>query len=374
MKILLTGGGSGGHFYPLIAVAEELNRIMAEKVLIKPDLYFLSDRPYDEKALFNNEITFKKISAGKLRRYFSIKNFFDYFKTAWGITRAIFTVFRIYPDVVFSKGGYAGFPAVLASRIFRIPLVIHESDTVPGRMNAWSSKFAERIAVSYPETTTYFPKDKTAWTGNPIRKEIQTLSEGAHELLGFSKDLPTVLILGGSQGAMLINNAILDVLAELVKDFQIIHQVGPDNFQTIVGVSGVILKDSQNANRYRPFDYLNVESLKMAASCADIIVSRAGSSIFEIALWGKPSFIIPITDSNGDHQKKNAIAYEKSGACFVIEEANLKPHILLSEFKRLWQDTATREKMSENARRFAKADAAEKIARAILSIALKHEI
>lgn len=374
MKILLTGGGSGGHFYPLVAVAEELNRITAEERLIKPELYFLSDKPYDEKALFDNDITFKRISAGKLRRYFSIKNFSDTFKTAWGIVRALFTVFNIYPDVIFSKGGYVSFPVIIASRLFRIPLVIHESDTVPGRTNVWAAKFAKRVAVSYPETADLFPKDKVAWTGQPMRKEILTLTPGARELLGFSKEIPTVLILGGSQGATLINDSILDILSELVKEFQIIHQTGAPNIDAVTKVSKIILKDSPNASRYRPFDYLLGDSLKMAAGAADFVISRAGSSIFEIAVWGKPSVIIPITDSNGDHQRKNAIAYLKSGACLVIEEANLKPHILLSELRRLVSDTQLRSQMSLNAKAFARTDGAEKIARTILNIALKHDI
>lgn len=374
MKILFTGGGSGGHFYPLIAVAEELNRITKQEKLIVPELYFLSDNPYDEKALFDNEIAFKKVSAGKLRRYFSIKNITDSFKTLWGTLRAIFTVFFIYPDVIFSKGGYASFPAILASRILRIPLVIHESDTVPGRTNAWAGKFAKRIAVSYQEAARFFPNDRVAWTGQPLRKEIREIVSGAHELLKFDRNIPTILILGGSQGAELINNAVLDILSELVVEFQVIHQTGTNNLNSVSGVSRVILQKNNLASRYRPYDFLRGESLEMAAGAADFIVSRAGSTIFEIAFWGKPSIIIPIADSNGDHQRKNAIAYAKNGACLVMEETNLKPHILLSELRRLAADNVLKANMSESARAFSKPDAAEKIARAILSLALKHEV
>ena len=375
MKILLTGGGTGGHFYPLIAVAEEINRIAREKNLLKPELYFLSDREYDPKALFNNDITFKKVPAGKLRRYFSIQNFFDIFKTIAGTVKAIFTVFWMYPDVIFSKGGYGSFPAVVAARILRIPLFIHESDSVPGRANKQAGKFARKIAVSYPEAAPFFPIDKVAWTGNPVRKGIQTpLNEGAHQLLQFDRTIPTILVLGGSLGAEFINNAILDSLKDLVSNYQVIHQAGRNNIAVVSGVSQEILKGNQNANRYKVFDYLDDDSLRAAAGAADLILSRAGSAIFEIALWGKPSIIIPITDTNGDHQRKNAVAYEKAGACLVIEEANLKPHILLSEIGRILGDKALVAQMSENARTFAKPDAAEKIARAILSIALKHEV
>src|SRR5262245_12704460 len=123
----------------------------------------MSDTPYDERLLFDNDITFKKVPAGKLRRYFSLKNLSDTFKTAWGAIAAVVSVFSVYPDVVFSKGGYASFPAILAARIFRIPLVIHESDTVPGRTNQFAGKFARRIALSYAEAASYFPQDRIAW-------------------------------------------------------------------------------------------------------------------------------------------------------------------------------------------------------------------
>ncbi|OHA26327.1 MAG: hypothetical protein A3C06_04785 [Candidatus Taylorbacteria bacterium RIFCSPHIGHO2_02_FULL_46_13] len=373
MKIVLTGGGSGGHFYPLIAVTEELNKITREQNLLAPEIFFMSDKPYDKRLLFENDIIFKKVITGKLRRYFSVQNITDIFKTGWGIIAGFFTVFGIYPDIVFSKGGYTSFPAVLAARILRIPLIIHESDSVPGRANRWAGKFAGRIAVSYAEAAKFFPQGRTAWTGNPIRKEIQTPATGAHALLQFNRATPTILVLGGSQGALLINNVILEILPELLEEFQVIHQMGTANFKSVTEVISVILKDSPNKNRYRPFDYLAADSLRMAVGCADIIISRAGSTIFEIALWGKPSIIVPITDSHGDHQRENAVAYAKSGSCLVIEEANLKPHILISEVRRIINDSKLKKQMAESARRFAKPDAAEKIARAILGIALTHE-
>ncbi len=373
MKILFTGGGSGGHFYPLIAVAQKINHITHDEKLITPELFFMSDSAYDSRALFENDITFEKVSTGKLRRYFSIRNIIDTFKTIRGVAIGFFKVFRIYPDVVFGKGGYASFPALLSAKILRIPVFIHESDTVPGRTNRWAGKFARRIAVSYAQTTSYFPQDKVAWTGNPVREEIIKPIEGAHELLQFDKNVPTVLVLGGSQGAQRINDAILDILPELVSNFQVIHQVGGDNIKLITEMKPVVLKDADLQKRYKAFGYLDNQSMQMAASCADIIISRAGSTIFEIALWGEPSIIIPITDSNGDHQRQNARAYEQSGSCLVIEEANLKPHILLSEIKRIVENPELKQRMADAARAFAKPDAAEKIAHEIIRIALTHE-
>ncbi len=376
MKIVLTGGGSGGHFYPLIAVAEEINKIVDEQKILKPDIYFLSDKPYDQKALFDNDIVFKKVTAGKLRQYFSIRNIFDPIKTGWGVIRALFTVFWIYPDVVFSKGGYASFPAVIAARMLRIPVVIHESDSVPGRANRWAGKFAKRIAVSYQEAATYFTGKNVALTGNPVRASLRSPSvAGAHELLRFDRTIPTILALGGSQGAEKINNAILDSLSELTKEYQIIHQAGSANLADVQSVSSTILRENEFSSRYRVFDFLHDDALRAAVAASDLIISRAGAgALSEIALWAKPSIIIPITSSNGDHQRKNALAYAKNGACIVIEEENLKPHILISEIRNILGNQELQKQMAGRARATAQPDAAEKIARTIISIALKHEI
>ena len=160
MRILFTGGGSGGHFYPIIAIAKELTEIVKEKKLLKPDLYYMSPTDYNPSLLFENGIIYKKNSAGKLRRYFSIKNFFDFFKTGWGTLTSLIMIWRLYPDVVFGKGGYASFPALMSAKILRIPVVIHESDTSPGIVNMWAGKFAQRIAISYPEAAKFFPAGK----------------------------------------------------------------------------------------------------------------------------------------------------------------------------------------------------------------------
>jgi len=145
MKIVLTGGGSGGHFYPIIAVAQNINDLVSREKIANLEMIYISTEPYNEGALFDNNITFKKVPAGKRRVYFSFLNFLDIFKMAWGAFLAIFVLFKIYPDVVFSKGGYASYPTLFAARLLRIPIVIHESDTVPGRVNKWSAKFAKRI-------------------------------------------------------------------------------------------------------------------------------------------------------------------------------------------------------------------------------------
>ncbi|MEK7136066.1 MAG: glycosyltransferase, partial [Patescibacteria group bacterium] len=180
MKILFTGGGTGGHFYPIIAVAQELRDVIYERKLIGTKFYFMSDHPYSEKLLRDNEIIFVNTPSGKWRRYFSLKNFTDIFVLMYGTIIALWRLFAIYPDVIFSKGGYASMPAAIAARILGIPFFIHESDSRPGRANLWAGKFAVRIALSYPDAAKYFKSDKTAVIGNPMRREImRPIPEGA---------------------------------------------------------------------------------------------------------------------------------------------------------------------------------------------------
>ncbi len=376
MKILLTGGGSGGHFYPLIAVAEEINKIVKEEKLLPAQLYYMSDSPHDKSMLLENNIEFIKIPAGKIRRYFSFLNVFDFFKTITGVISALIKVFSLYPDVIFSKGAYSSFPVLIAAKLLNIPLFIHESDSVPGRTNLWAGKFAKRIAVSYPEAADFFDKNKVAFTGNPIRKNIEIVQskEKSRSFLNLKEDIPTLLILGGSLGAKIINDQIVSILPQLLEKYCVIHQVGKNNVEEVVGVTGVILADNKNKNRYRVYDYLDNLNMVMAAGASDLVVSRAGSAIFEIAGWGLPSILIPITDSNGDHQRKNAYYYSRTSlGAIVIEEINLSPNILLSEINRLVDNQEILKKMSEGAKEFIKTDAANLIAKEILNIGLKHE-
>jgi UDP-N-acetylglucosamine--N-acetylmuramyl-(pentapeptide) pyrophosphoryl-undecaprenol N-acetylglucosamine transferase len=375
MRILFTGGGSGGHFYPIIAVAQELNNLIKEKRLLDAELFYMSPTPYNPGELFENGITYKRNYAGKVRRYFSILNFFDAFKTGWGLIQSTISVFKLYPDVVFAKGGYASFPVLFAAKLLKIPVVIHESDSVPGRVNAWAGKFAEKIAISYSDAGKFFPSDKVALTGNPVRRDLATpITSGAHEYLKLDPKIPVLFVLGGSLGAKLINDTILEGLPNFVKKYQIIHQTGKNNYLEVKSTADAILFDTPEKDRYKPFDYLNELSMRMAAGASQIVISRAGSTIFEIAAWGIPAILLPITDSNGDHQRQNAFSYARSGAAEVIEEANLTSHILESEIDRLLSHEGEREKMKLAAKEFYKPQAARMIAEEILKIALSHEI
>lgn len=379
MKIVITGGGTGGHFYPLMAVADSIFQQAREQTLVPPRVYYAGPDEYNPKELFDRGIEFIHVPAGKRRIHPSgigvINNFIDFFKMGVGCLIALVKMFILFPDVVFAKGGYASFPTLLAAKILGIPVIIHESDTVPGRVNAWAAKFAKRIAVSFKESAEYFDAKKVAYTGNPVRQEISTpLKTGAFEYLGFDEHYPVISVLGGSQGSKKINDLMMRVIPELTKKYQIIHQTGKGHVDLVTGMSKLALDGSTHPERYKPVGYMSSMVIRMVASISSVIVSRAGSGIFEIAVWGVPSILIPITDTHGDHQRKNAYNFARTGGAVVIEEANLTPHILIHEIERIVENKQLQEQMSTATKSFARTDASDVIAKEVLNLALKHEI
>ncbi|MBI2099913.1 MAG: UDP-N-acetylglucosamine--N-acetylmuramyl-(pentapeptide) pyrophosphoryl-undecaprenol N-acetylglucosamine transferase [Candidatus Vogelbacteria bacterium] len=370
MKIVFAGGGTGGHFYPLIAVAEEINELVKAKRLVEAKLFYLADRPYDPRALYENSIEFRRITAGR-------SNFLGAPKIILGILTSIWQLYFIYPDVVFSKGGYVSFPVLWAARFLRLPVIIHDSDSAPGRVSLWSAKFAKRIALSYPEAASRFPPEKTAVVGNPIRRELLSpVSHGAYEFLHLTADVPTILILGGSQGAMTINDSVLDILPKLLERYQIIHQVGPNNLADVEKRASFILEQvpADHKARYKPFALLNKDALRMAAGIVALIISRGGSgAVFEFAAWGIPSIIIPIPEPTSHDQLQNAFTYARAGGAVVIEQGNLTPSILMSEINRLLGNPTLLEQMKKGSKSFARPEAGRLIAEQIIAIALGHE-
>ncbi|OGG71295.1 hypothetical protein A3F27_01845 [Candidatus Kaiserbacteria bacterium RIFCSPHIGHO2_12_FULL_53_13] len=377
MKIVLAGGGSGGHFYPLIAVAEALEDIAKEKKLIDPELFYIGPEPFDSVSLLEHEIEYRPSPAGKLRRYPSILNVFDVFKTAVGIVRSVFQLFSIYPDVVFSTGGFAAFPTLYAARLLAIPTIIYDADAKPGRVSLWSARFARWIALAHPDAAKQFPEkylNKIARTGHPIRKELEApAKEGGHEFLKLEPAVPTVFIMGGSSGATSLNEVVLDALPALLERYNVVHQTGTANLKEVSSLAGVILKDSRYASRYRGFGLLNALALRMTAGISSLVVSRAGSgTIFEIASWGIPSILIPIPTEISHDQTENAFSYARAGASAVLEQKNLTPHLLAAEIERIMNNQDLHASMSAAARSFARREAAQKIAAIVVETALEH--
>jgi len=378
MRIVLIGGGSGGHFYPLIAVAEAIEDICHERTLIEPELFYIGPPAFDAEALLEHDIEYIPSPAGKMRRYPSILNIFSIFVTSWGIVRSTLQLYHLYPDVIFSTGGFAAFPTLYAAKLLRIPVIIYDADAAPGRVSLWSSKFAKWIALAHPDAAAKFPektRHKIARVGHPIRREILAPArEGGYEFLKLDPGVPTVFIMGGSQGARAINEVVLDALKTLTSEFNVVHQTGTANLDDTSKVASVVLKDSKFANRYKMYGLLNTLALRMAAGIATVVLARAGSgTIFELASWGLPSILVPIPLDVSHDQTENAFSYARAGAAVVIEQRNLSPHVLVAEIKRIANDLELQKKMREAAKAFARPDAARKIATELLATSIEHE-
>jgi len=365
MKILFTGGGTGGHIFPIIAISREIRKICPEK---KIEFFYIGPKDeFGEIFLSQEGIKVKKILAGKIRRYFDAKSFFKnlidlLFKIPIGISQAFFYIFFLAPDLIFSKGGFGSIPAVLSGKLLGVPIFLHESDAIPGMANRFLARFSLEIFVSFPKTL-YFPEEKMILVGNPIRREIlEGSKEEAKEYFKLVGGKPLVLILGGSQGAQRINDKILEILPEILKNFELIHQGGEKNFSQVKEEAKVmIVKNFEKY--YHLFPFLKEEELKMAYAACDLIVSRAGAgTIFEIAALGKPAILIPLPEAAQDHQLKNAYTFAETGATKVLEEKNFTPHFFWERLRYLFSHPEELEKMIRAAKEFSKPNAARIIA------------
>ena len=371
-RVLLLGGGSGGHVFPLVAVASALKE-KSQQAGVSLELMMMGDGKLIKNAATETGLKFRLILAGKFRRYFSPLTIIDIFKMPVGFFQALWHIFWFMPDVVFVKGGYASLPGALVARLYFIPLFIHESDSIPGLANRVLGKLAKTIFVSFNSSQKYFKHSKTVLTGNPVRKElIMGDKPTAMTKFGLNSNFKTILVAGGSQGAQKINKIIIDSLVLLVKDFQIIHQCGESQFQLVKTESKKIIKEGEGeyANavitNYKLYPFFNANDMALAYAAADIIISRAGASnISEIAMLGKPAIIIPITNSSANHQLENALEISKFGVA-MIEEENLTPHIVINQIKSLLEPEKL-SSISEKLKTFAVFDAAEKIAEILLN-------
>jgi len=372
MRILLTGGGTCGHITPSIAVAKKIKSTAKERV----DFLFVGSVDKNAQALLETEnIKVKNIACGKFRRSLSLRNFTDIFKLAFGMIQAMWIVYWFMPDVVFSKGGFASFPGSFASWFFMCPIIVHESDSVPGLANLVIGKMAKIVIVAFGKAGEYFKKEKVILLGNPIREELLNGSaEECEKKFGLQKDNPLVFITGGSLGASFINEAVLRILSELTKSANIIHQCGNIAVKGHKGIDEIkktaseILGDDYEKDGYHPVEFIG-EELKDVLACADLIITRGGAnSLSEIASIGKPSIIIPIYNSPGNHQRENACTFKEAGAGIVIEQPNLTPNLFLMEIRKILENPELSKSMGENAKKLANPEAAQGIAEVVLEI------
>lgn len=383
MKILFTGGGTGGHIYPILAVNEQIKKITKENNL-DTEIYYVGSPEAYENILSENNISVSKIVSAKVRRYFDLRNLIDVPKFFISVLQAFWKVFFIMPDVLFSKGGPGALPVVLACSFYKIPIIIHESDSVAGMTNLVSSRFAERIGISFVTAQesflNYFKNEnkkqtaagKIALVGNPIRSSLKKEGDSAtfKKLLGFDAQKPLLMVICGSQGSTRINDFLLSAADSLLtENFQVLHQTGVNNFEQFNKELNVAIGNAGEVKTfYKTVPYFD-ENIKNAYMAADLVVSRSGSgSIFEIAAMEKPSILIPLADSAGDHQRKNAYEYANTGAAVVIEESNLTLNVFENQLKKIFSNAENLVKMSEAAGKFSKPEAAGLIASEIIKL------
>lgn len=317
--IVLTGGGTAGHVTPNLALLPQLR---AEGFFI----HYIGSRDGIEKKLIEAEedVQYHAISCGKLRRYFSWKNFSDAFRVLRGVGQARRVIRRIRPDVVFSKGGFVSVPVCVAAR--KIPLVTHESDYTPGLANRINARFADRICVTFEDTLAQIG-EKGVYTGTPIRPALYDGDwQRGKEFLDFTDDKPILLVMGGSLGAQAINEVLRAALSQLQEVFNVVHLCGAGKHD-----------DSIEDGAYRQYEYLTAELPDILAA-ADLVVSRAGANaVFELLALAKPMLLIPLPcmASRGD-QVLNAGYFAKKGFAMVLEQEDLSVQTLLKSITELY--------------------------------------
>ena len=323
MKILLTGGGTAGHVMPNLALLPAL-AARGHKV------YYIGDKNGIEKDLaIKAGLSYYGISTGKLRRYISLKNIADAFKVIAGIAQAGRIIARLKPNVIFSKGGFVAVPVVMAGRMAGVPIIVHESDITIGLANKLCLPHATKFCCVFPETLIHVPKAKALLTGAPIRADILQGSRiSGHKHCGFKKDLPTLMVMGGSLGSAIINGSLRAGLLDFLANFNIIHITGKGNFDNALNMPG-----------YAQFEYVGDNMGDMYAA-ADIVLSRAGSnSLSELLALKKPHVLIPLSKkaSRGD-QILNAESFKKQGYSAVLDEEELNTQSLIKIINTTYKD------------------------------------
>lgn len=323
-RIILTGGGTAGHVTPNIALLPKLKELGY-------DIHYIGSYTGIEKELIEQfGIPYHGISSGKLRRYFDWKNFTDPFRVLKGFQEANKLVKTLKPDVIFSKGGFVTVPVVMAGHRNHVPTIIHESDMTPGLANKLSIPSASKVCCNFPETLSHLPEGKAVLTGSPIRQELlQGDRYAALDLCGFTDDKPVIMIVGGSLGSVVVNDAVRAILPELLKDFQVVHLCG----------KGKVDESLKDLKGYVQFEYIKQE-LKDLFAATDLVISRAGANaICELLALHKPNLLIPLSAnaSRGD-QILNARSFERQGFSVVLEEEELSNEVLLQAIHKLYNE------------------------------------
>ncbi len=367
LKIIATGGGTGGHIIPTLSVINKLKELADTEIL-----YVGSVTGMEANIVPDNGITFRGIHCGKLRRYFSLENFTDMFKVCAGFFQSLNIIRSFRPDVIFTKGGYVTVPVGLAGGILGIPVIAHESDTVIGLSNKILLRFLKGISLGFPEDN--YPAEvqkKGKYTGSPINPAVMKIaftekSEGVKHF-GLAPAIPVLFVTGGSQGARAINNAIKGILPALLPSVQVLHQSGELDYPSLCEMQETLPENLKK--NYKLFSFIT-DDMPLALQSADLVLTRGGANtLSELMVLKKPSLIIPLPKAANNHQMKNARVIEQHGAGIIIEQSLMTEDLLLNTIKGLITDREKLKNMSDKAASLAKPDAAELIAKTILSVA-----
>ncbi len=318
IKICLTGGGTAGHVMPHLALLPDFRQQGWE-------VFYIGSAGIEKQIIEQQQLHFYTIATGKLRRYFSLQNFFDVGKVIWGIFQATYILLRERPNVIFSKGGFVSVPVAIAARICCIPVVSHESDLTPGLANKIIAPFANKILYTFAETSKYLPANAEL-VGLPVRRELSAGSRvRGLQLCGFVTDLtrPVLLIMGGSQGAVRLNDAVYDALPQLLQAFYVVHITGKGKGRVV------------NHDGYKAFEFVGPE-LADILSATDLVISRAGATaIFEFLSLQKPMLLVPLVVGSRGDQVLNAQYFARQGWAHVVDEATLTSASLMQAMNRL---------------------------------------
>lgn len=364
MRVVLSGGGTGGHIYPALALAKEIKKQHPNAEL----LYIGTEKGLESKLVPRENIAFKSIHITGFKRSLSLDNAKTIMRFLKGVSDCKKMMKEFKPDVVIGTGGYVCGPVVYAASSLKIPSMIHEQNSVPGLTNKFLSKYVKKIAISFQESASFFPEEKVVFTGNPRASEvIGTNGAKGKQSLGLDPLKKTVLIVGGSRGARPINEAFLNVLSEAgQKSYQFVYVTGDvhyENVQEAVKQSG-----SPSNVTIVPF----VHNMPELLAGVDLVVARAGAtSIAELTALGIPSILIPSPYVTNNHQEKNARALEQNGAATVILEKDMNGTQLLNEVDSILLNQENWERMHYASKELGMPSAAKDLIQIMADIAKK---
>lgn len=359
MRIIVTGGGTGGHIYPALAFVKYLRRVIPNVEV----LYIGTKKGLESKIVPAANVDFETIEIQSIRRNFSLSNFRTMYLLATSIGKAKRILRDFKPDIVLGTGGYVSAPVLLAALRLKIPTIIHEQNSYPGMTNRYLGKRVNRVAVAMQAAKGYFPMDKVVFTGNPRAQEVADLQRTSSTLVEFnlSVDKRTVVIFGGSRGALTINKAVVEAFSEFSKkNYQVIYASGERYYEEYK--VDFIQADNQPNIAVRPY----INNMSEVLASADLFLGRSGATtIAEITALGLPAIFIPSPNVVADHQTKNAQALVDKGAALLIRDDELTGENIVQSISEILENSVKYNQMATASRKEGVSDSSERVLKLI---------